>query len=179
MSYANINDRIEYDRAYRLKNKDKIRRYHQEYYAKNKDKIKEKVMKYRIANNETIADRKKKYRKENKEKRNQKLKHMYSSNMTYRLKVNLRNRLYDAVRNKIKKGSAVKHLGCSLDFFIEYIESQFTDGMSWDNRGEWHLDHIVPLAKFNLEDIEEFLKAVHYTNIQPLWAKDNLRKGSK
>jgi transcription termination factor Rho len=61
---------------------------------------------------------------------------------------------------------------------VPYLESKFEHGMSWDNYGEWHIDHIVPISIFNLENPEELQKACHYTNLQPLWAEDNLRKGS-
>jgi hypothetical protein len=58
------------------------------------------------------------------------------------------------------------------------MESKFQPGMTWDNRGkEWHIDHIIPLATFNLQDRRQFLVACHYTNLQPLWARDNMVKG--
>jgi 5-methylcytosine-specific restriction endonuclease McrA len=71
--------------------------------------------------------------------------------------------------------------GCSYDEFKIHIESQFTDDMSWDNYGlkGWHIDHIKPLSGFNLDSQCELKKAWHYTNLQPLWAEDNLKKGSK
>lgn len=60
-----------------------------------------------------------------------------------------------------------------------HLEAQFQAGMSWDNYGEWHIDHIKPLASFDLEDTDQLKLACHYTNLQPLWAKDNLSKGAK
>jgi hypothetical protein len=87
--------------------------------------------------------------------------------------------LTHAVRNNQKAGSAVKDLGCSVDELKLYLSSKFADHMSWDNYGEWHIDHIVPLSSFDLTNREELLKACHYTNLQPLWAKDNLKKGAK
>jgi hypothetical protein len=63
--------------------------------------------------------------------------------------------------------------------FKLHIEQQFVDGMTWDNWGEWHLDHIRPLASFNLVDRDQFLTACHYSNYQPLWATDNLIKGAQ
>lgn len=68
-------------------------------------------------------------------------------------------------------------VGCSTSYFKQYIESLFLDGMSWDNHGEWHFDHIVPLSSAKTED--ELLLLNKYTNIQPLWAKDNLAKGKR
>ena len=102
-------------------------------------------------------------------------------NSDERLKKNLRSRLYDAVKGKVKQGSAVKDLGCSVQRLIKHLESKFQSGMNWENYGlrGWHIDHVKPLSKFNLQNPEELLKAVHYSNLQPLWAKDNLSKGDK
>ena len=96
----------------------------------------------------------------------------------YRIACNIRSRLNAAIKNKSKTGSAVKDLGRSIEEFIKYIESKFEIGMSWNNWGlkGWHIDHIIPLSKFNLNNRQEFLKACHYTNMQPLWAKENLKK---
>lgn len=73
-----------------------------------------------------------------------------------------------------------RDLGCSLGEFKLYIENQFEPGMTWDNYGtKWHLDHFIPLSYFDLNDRTQFLEAFHYTNVQPLWAKDNLKKSNK
>jgi hypothetical protein len=70
-------------------------------------------------------------------------------------------------------------IGCSPQEFREYIESKFSEGMSWDNYGPrgWHLDHIIPLA--SAKNINEAIKLNHYTNLQPLWAEDNCKKGCR
>lgn len=82
---------------------------------------------------------------------------------------------------KVMTVSAVTDLGCSIEFLMEYLSSKFQEGMSWENYGKqgWHIDHILPLSKFNLEDPTEFKVANHYTNLQPLWAIDNLKKWNK
>lgn len=67
-------------------------------------------------------------------------------------------------------------LGCEITFFKEYIESLFEDGMSWDNHGEWELDHIIPCSSFNMNIKEDQKKCFHYTNIQPLWKTENRKK---
>lgn len=90
-----------------------------------------------------------------------------------RIAHNLRTRLRKAVKGKI---SAVRDLGCSVDELKLLLESKFTEGMNWDNYGQWHIDHIKPLSKFDLTNPQELLKACHYTNLQPLWAKDNIVK---
>jgi hypothetical protein len=80
-----------------------------------------------------------------------------------------------------KRGSAVRDLGCTMPELVRHLEGQFLPGMSWDNYGfkGWHIDHIRPLGTFDLEDREQFLKAVHYTNLRPLWAFENLSRGKK
>ena len=92
----------------------------------------------------------------------------------------LRNRMSAAIRGKYKTGSAISDLGCSMNFLLDYLEWHFYDNMTWENQGDvWHIDHIIPLDSFDLEDREEFLKAAHYTNLQPLLVYDNLSKGAK
>ncbi len=89
---------------------------------------------------------------------------------------NLRVRMWYALNGEKGIGSAVRDLGCSLATFRLYIENQFEEDMTWDNYGEWHLDHVLPLASFDLMDRVQFLEAANWLNYQPLWAKDNLRK---
>jgi len=99
-----------------------------------------------------------------------------------RLRVRLRHAVKASLKNKENKtGSSVDGLGCTVGFFIEYLESKFTKGMNWENYGlkGWHMDHIQPLSSFNLTNKEDFSKACHYTNIQPLWWYDNLKKAQK
>lgn len=98
-----------------------------------------------------------------------------------KIRVNLRNRLNKAIIGDFKSGSAVSDLGCSIKEFKAYLESKFKPGMTWDNwaRDGWHIDHIVPLASFDLSNISQLKEACHYTNLQPLWAIDNLKKSDK
>jgi len=96
----------------------------------------------------------------------------------FKVKENLRSRCWIAFNNiSIKKSKKTSELlGTDYETFKMHMESQFKDNMSWDNYGEWHIDHIIPLASANTE--EELIKLFHYTNTQPLWAEENLRKGS-
>jgi hypothetical protein len=127
----------------------------QEYYDKNRDRL----SKYK---NEYL---KRKRREDN----------------MYRVKHVMRNLVLNSFKNKgYKKNSKTEDvLGCTYDFFIEYIESKFEDGMTWDNRGVygWHIDHIYPISL--AKDEKHLVELNHYTNLQPLWAKDNLQKGNK
>ena len=99
----------------------------------------------------------------------------------YHIASMLRGRLYHAVKDGHKGGSAVTDLGCTIAEFRNYLESKFRYGMSWENwsRDGWHIDHIIPLDSFDLSDKEQLKKACYYTNLQPLWAKDNLSKANK
>lgn len=97
------------------------------------------------------------------------------------LKRQLRTRIYAILKRRGSRKTERTHelIGCSTKQFKSYIESQFTGGMSWSNRSLWHIDHIKPLALFDLTDLEQRKLAFHYTNCRPLWAKDNLAKGAK
>lgn len=104
---------------------------------------------------------------------------LYNSSLENRkISRNLRSRLNKAITNDWKSGSAVSDLGCSIDELKAHLESQFTDKMSWANYGRngWHIDHIKPLCSFDLKYEVQLKEACRYTNLQPLWWNDNLRK---
>jgi hypothetical protein len=94
---------------------------------------------------------------------------------------NLRRRLLSAIKEENKSESTFKLLGCSAKKLKEYLEDQFTEGMTWENYGYygWHIDHIKPCASFDLSDPAQQKLCFHYSNLQPLWAKDNFKKGDK
>ena len=100
------------------------------------------------------------------------------NNINARIADNLRSRLNKAVLKDRDGGSAVSDLGCSIARFKLYIENQFELGMSWDNYGKWHLDHVLPLSSFDLTERAQFLEACNWLNYQPLWARDNIVKGA-
>jgi uncharacterized Zn finger protein (UPF0148 family) len=140
---------------------------------KNQD-VREKIRKAHWHRN-GISSYEELFNKRAKNKKNRFL-HRLRTDPQERLKHNIRVRTRMAIKNKI---SVTESLGCTWDELCAYLESKFQPGMSWDNYGEWHVDHIKPLSSFNLEDPAEFKKACHYTNLQPLWAKDNLVKSNK
>jgi hypothetical protein len=88
----------------------------------------------------------------------------------------LRSRVVRALKGGMKSGSITELIGCTIEVCRQHLESQFEDGMSWDNHGEWHIDHRRPCASFDLVNEEEQIMCFHYTNLQPLWATDNLSK---
>jgi hypothetical protein len=99
--------------------------------------------------------------------------------------INTKQRISGLIRDSFNRRTELSRknettsqiLGCSIDFFCKYIERQFKDGINWDNRSEWHLDHIIPIS--SAKNVSELYKLNHYTNFQPLWAKDNMSKGDK
>ena len=103
------------------------------------------------------------------------------SDIEFKIKHTLKNRLRKSLKTKnIKKCYKTNDLiGCSISYLKKYLEDQFDENMNWDNHGEWHIDHHIPIASFNLLKEEEQKKCFHYTNLKPLWAKDNLSKGKK
>jgi hypothetical protein len=90
-------------------------------------------------------------------------------------------RVRHALKGNTKHHRSVEMLGCNAKELKNYLASKFTDGMTWENYGRngWHVDHIRPCSSFDLSDPEQQKQCFHYTNLQPLWAKDNLHKGNK
>jgi|TARA_R110000764_G_scaffold210012_1_gene295913 hypothetical protein len=166
-------------------NPDMVREYRKEYYKKNKEKMDKNTKAYYEANKEKANKNRAIYYEANKEgiakwraeyDRERKL-----IDPLYRLTRSLRGRLAKAVKAGTGKkcGSTLELTGCSWSDLKSHLESQFTEGMTWDNHGYygWHIDHIRPCASFDLTLDTEQRKCFHYTNLQPLWAEDNLKKG--
>lgn len=134
----------------------------------NRARINQKRRENYKRNKDTYISRHKKYQKQRR-----------NNDPIYKLMCNLRTRLYHAVKKDFKVGSAIRDLGCSISHLKKHLEARFTLGMCWENYGKWHIDHIVPLASFDLTNLEEFKKACCYTNLQPMWAIENIVKGCK
>jgi hypothetical protein len=94
----------------------------------------------------------------------------------YKATRNVRRRINHALHGRNKSFRTFELLGCDIDFFMSHIEHQFLDGMSWDNYGQWHIDHIVECFRFDLSDPQQQKICFHYSNQRPLWAKDNLTR---
>lgn len=131
--------------------------------------------------NDNINNRLKVWYSNNKDKINERrrkyLQKKRDEDPLYRVMMSLHCRLYMAVEKK--QGNTMELTGCSKEHLINHIESMFVNGMSWDNYGEWHIDHIRPCASFDLTNIEQQKQCFNWTNLQPLWASDNIRKGAK
>jgi len=192
-----------------IKNKEKIKKYNKQWYLKNKeykknkDKIwqqnnKEKVKELRkqwyLKNREKKLKSNKLWSKNNKEKHKQLLKEWFQKNKDfireknkkrrytdplYKISCILRGRLSNALRNNIRSKSTLKLLGCSVKELWIHLEKSFKPGMTRENHGKWHIDHIKPCSSFDLTKPSEQRECFHYTNLQPLWASENLSKGNR
>jgi hypothetical protein len=102
-----------------------------------------------------------------------------SEDPEFKLLSGIRSRIstYLKKQNITKKNKTFEIVGCDPEFLKEHLEKQFVSGMTWENRNEWHIDHIIPLSSAQTE--EELYKLCHYTNLQPLWAEDNIKKSNK
>jgi len=164
----NLTKHLEYERSYFLKNKERIKETNKIRYSINPLKKKESVTKYYHKNKTKIQNRQLEWRKKK-----------CKASSTYKLYLNIRSLIYNSLKkNSFKKNTKTeKILGCSADIFKIYIQNKFKDGMSWENRNLWHIDHIIPISTAKNE--EEAIKLNHYTNLQPLWAEENLKKSNK
>lgn len=188
----------------------KCARYADGYRSHCKDCISNQARKNRESNQEREKNRYKKYYQEHKEEKaryqknkleqlreynrnyyyknnvKESVKNRFKNNPELRIKRIFRSRLVDVIKGKSKTSAILEYLGCSYSFLIQYLESKFEEGMTWDNYGNpngdhsncWHIDHIIPVSSMGTD--ENSLRTIwHYTNLQPLWAKDNLSKGAK
>ena len=176
-------------KIYRGQCKKCMNKFSFDYNKKNKKKISEKNKQFRLENPEINKEKCKLFKKKNpdyfknwleknKEHRKKYIKE-YNSIPKNKIKNSLRSRINELLNKKYNNPKTLDLVGCDYDFLLTYIESKFTDGMSWDNYGYygWHLDHIIPLSTAKTK--EDILKLCHYTNLQPLWAKQNLSKSNK
>lgn len=166
-------------KLYYLKNKDSINAKCKVYYKAHLDIFKEKGKKWQNNNREKVRESNKAWYRKNTEKRAEYLKRYYKENIGARLVKYARTRLYTVLKNNDKAEKTLRIIGCTTTQLKTYIESMFTPGMTWENYGKWHIDHIIPCASFDFTNKENQFKCFHYTNLQPLWAKENLIKGKK
>lgn len=171
------------DRILSNQNSEQKRKNAKERYKKKKASILEYQKKFYAKNRDRILDKQRSYYKENRADRikwqvdREKERIIYD--VSFLLRKRIRSRLKMAMKNKYRSGLAIESLGCSIDELKVYLEFQFQDGMSWENYGEWEIDHIVPLFKFDLTNSEQVKKACNFSNLQPLWKKDHYKKSQK
>jgi len=164
-----------YSKKYRITNKEKIREYNQKWNNDNQNYYLEYFKNYSHVNYEKEKNRKNDWRKNNPEYHNQYQKIRKKNDVLFNLICSMRNQV-----NRISKSNSLRTfdiVGCSPYDLKEHLERQFVSGMTWENRNEWHIDHIIPLSSAKTE--EELYKLCHYTNLQPLWAEENMKKSNK
>lgn len=167
--------------------------YNKQYYRKNQKRLKQRtanfrkeypeyMIEWRNNNKDKTSKQKREWIEKKRDEINKNERKRRKKDHAYRVKKNLRRRVNQVITRPNKKcDSTFKLLGCSLEEFLQHLEKQFIQGMTWQNYGNrgWHIDHIIPCASFDLSDPEQQKICFHYTNLQPLWAEDNLRKSDK
>lgn len=172
--------------------KECVREYFARYRKKNYDKLSKKQKEYNKNNKEKVKQYKKQWFEKNKDKikakredpafvkrRNELTKERRKNDKLFAVKQRARARMHAALKNiGFKKSKTTKELlGCDYEKLVAHLERQFTRGMSWENRGDWQIDHVVPLSSASTP--EEMESLFHYTNLRPIWAEDNRRKNDK
>jgi|688.fasta_scaffold317982_2 hypothetical protein len=171
------------NREWRQNNPKQDKKIHDKWKKDNIEKVRKNSLKYYHRHKEERNKYSKQYRQKHKDRiriknREYTIKKYYSD-INFRLTVLLRGRLWKAIARNSKQSSSLTLLGCTIDELKIHLEKQFTKKMTWKNYGKWHIDHIKPCCSFDLTDFEQQKLCFHYTNLQPLWAKDNIRKNGK
>jgi hypothetical protein len=166
-------------KRYREKHKEKLKISKKIYRDNNKEKAKIYRENYNLINKEKVKLSKKRYVINNKEKINNYVKNRYQKENNFRLKMLLRHRIYMALKGIAKSKRTKDLLGCTIEELWCHLEKSFKPGMTKENYGKWHVDHIRPCSSFDLSKPEEQAKCFHYNNLQALWSYENISKGSK
>ena len=175
--------RRDWEKKYALLNKEKIKKRQKEWRLKTIEKRKIQAREYQLKNKEKIKKYLKEWSKrpEVVKRRNKRFKERRKTDPYFRMKLSLRGRLMSFVyRGRAKKIVSTNELiGCDWNFFKTYLEKQFRPGMTWNNYGKWHIDHIKPMTSFDLLKLKDQYKCCNYKNLQPLWSWENRRKSNK
>jgi hypothetical protein len=205
MPYKNIEERRQHCREYyrthkkeskdyRKKNKEKIKNQQKHYHLRNKQYLvkqnkewmknhkkerKEYMKRYRLIHKKELLIYSKNYRLKNIKIINFNKKQRIHRDIKFKILCNLRTRIYLVLKKNIKSETTIKLIGCSVDKLKNHLKSKFKKGMTWNNYGKWHIDHIIPCASFDLSKSSEQKQCFNWQNLQPLWAKENLIKQDK
>jgi hypothetical protein len=176
-------------KAWSEKNKQKDLEQQRNRYHLNPEKFRAKSQNYRKNNPLKVELLSNEWRLKNKAHCAAYQRHKYKTNIQSRLKTLISGRIFESlfIAKTSKNKKTVDLLGCSMKQLKAYLESLFEQGMTWENHGRylkgglmtWHIDHVIPCAAFDLTDPEQQKKCFHYSNLQPLWAVDNLQKQDK
>jgi hypothetical protein len=159
---------------YRNTNREKQKDRHRSWFERNREKKNKQNKDWYYANKEKVKEK-------NRRNRNK-----YKTNPTFKVRNALRQRVYSFLLGS-KSQKTMDLIGCSIEKLKQHLESQFVEGMTWENYGNpngdhtdcWHIDHIRPCNSFDLTKETDQKECFHYSNLQPLWGKDNIKKGSK
>lgn len=167
--------------AYYLANKHSIATKTQRYAQQHPDTYRKAALRYYHRNKTSCRASNRRWIKRNLNKLCKRMKERYASDIHFNLKARLRSRIHSALKRQgtYKNNSTMALVGCGKAALKSHIESLFVAGMSWDNKGAWHIDHKIPCASFDLTDHAQQMKCFHYTNLQPLWGRDNYSKGAR
>ena len=164
----NREEKIKKSKDYYENNKDVIAIKNKEYKEKNAEWYRKYAKEYYLQNREKIIERSK-----------QNLYRRIEEDVGFKILQRCRARLYQAIKGSVKSRRTIELIGCTVEYLMEHLEKQFQEGMTWDNYGEWHIDHIRPCASFDFSDEAQQKECFNYRNLQPLWAEDNFRKSDK
>lgn len=196
MPYKNLEDQRAHGRAYYISHKaehlasgkawrkshpENAKRIDRKYRQANPDQFKSYARKWRLKNIEKRRAANLAYYYQHREKMckaaRDNIKARIANDHAFHILCNLRRRMIRLAKSK--SAMTMELIGCSASELRAHLESNFTPGMSWDNYGKWHIDHIRPCASFDLTDPQQQKECFHWSNLQPLWAADNIRKSDK
>jgi hypothetical protein len=165
--------------AYYLANRERMLIRQKLYALEHKEERSEWAAAHYLKNREDLLSATKLYQREHRTERTAHDRERLKTDPLFRLSKYLRTRTWEALRVKSWRKTTLfsKYIGCTLEELKLHLEKQFQPEMTWDNYGKWHIDHIIPLS--SATTVEELYKLCHYSNLQPLWAEDNLRKHAK
>jgi hypothetical protein len=168
----NIGGKSEANKRYYSKNKQDINEWYKGWRKDNKDKLKEYSQQWNKENREHVNEYKRNYERKRR-----------AEDPKYRLAARTRTAVYTCLKERdvAKYRSTFQLLGYTIEELMSHLEKQFTEGMTWENYGQWHVDHIKPMTSFKFESLEdpEFKECWKLENLQPLWGPDNLSKGCR
>jgi hypothetical protein len=180
MLNKNSEKRKEYSRRYYLKHKEKVLEKVKKYNSENQEKRKEINRKHYIKHKEKVLKKNANYREKNKEKVRAHDRWRAKNNINRRFSILLRRRIILALKRNSKSANTITLLGIqNIEELWTHLEKTFKPGMTRENHGLWHIDHIKPCSSFDLSKPEEQAKCFHHTNLQALWAHENLSKSNK
>jgi hypothetical protein len=162
----------ESDKRHYFKNREKRLQYFSDWQKDNRDRLNDYHQKWREKNIDKHRESKRNYERTRK-----------ANDPLYKLISNFRTAIYQVLKenNVDKNGHYFEVLKYTPEELINHLEKQFTDGMTWDNYGQWHVDHVMPISVHDIQEIgdNEFMRCWSLSNLQPMWGDENIRKSNK